>query len=77
MFDNLRDQGSAGPVLGDEAGLPSVQDSGEALPRVSARTGRLFGMTPAQRLAIAFLLLIAVCVLGAMCLLVTGRIGGF
>ena len=35
------------------------------------------GMTPGQRLAVAFLVLIAVCLLGTACLLATGAIRTF
>jgi len=39
-------------------------------------TGGLFlGMSAPQRLIIAVLLMLAVCILGTMCLPVTGRIG--
>jgi hypothetical protein len=34
-------------------------------------------MTPLQRFILAFMLLMAVCALGSMCLLITGKIGLF
>jgi hypothetical protein len=38
---------------------------------------RFLGLSALQRLVLALLLLLAVCVLGTICLLVTGRISAF
>ena len=70
MFDSLREEASKEfeeeakfqPGFGTPAGGPS-------------RPGNLFGMTPFQRFIIAVMLMIAVCVIGAMALLVMGKIG--
>jgi hypothetical protein len=43
-------------------------------PRKSG-SSRFLGMTSLQRFVLAVMLMIAVCVIGALCLLVTGRIG--
>ncbi len=77
MFDNLREQANAGEPSGEDIGfaLSDAQDS--PTPSPQAPSGRLLGMTPRQRLLISLLLMVAVCVVGAMCLLVTGRIGAF
>lgn len=73
MFDNLRQQSSATPFEDGKAeSQPSIGTS-ELGGR--SRAGRFLGMTAGQRLVIAVLLLVAVCSLGAMCLLVTGKIG--
>ncbi len=37
--------------------------------------GKLLGMTSMQRFIIAMMLMIAVCTLGTMCLLLTGKVG--
>jgi len=75
MFDNLREEASSGSFYEDEAKFqPAAGTAADSAPRSSVR---LFGMTPVQRFFIAVLLMIAVCTLGTMCLLVTGRIGFF
>jgi hypothetical protein len=75
MFDNLRDQSSELPFDEDPASLQpeagKTADSSAARPRPS----RVLGMTPPQRFIIAAMLMLAVCSLGAMCLLLTGKIG--
>jgi len=73
MFDNLRQQANDTPFYEDEA---KFQQHGRsvALPDKSS-AGKLLGMTATQRFIVAVMLLIAVCVLGSMCLLLTGRIG--
>ena len=74
MFDSLREQTSGDPTTNPESGMgagPGIELAPAAPP-----TGGLFlGMSAPQRLIIAVLLMLAVCILGTMCLLVTGRIG--
>ncbi len=82
MFDNLRDQADSTPFYEDEAQFRDVEDLRPAAappPRNTGSSGggRFLGMTPLQRFIVAILLLISVCVLGSMCLLVTGKIGLF
>ncbi len=87
MFDNLREPANSNPFdstpfYEDE---DQFRDAEEAKPaprrkvkRISSSSGsRFLGMTAFQRFALALMLLITVCVLGAMLLLVTGRIGLF
>lgn len=76
MFDSLRDQGNASAPHGDTAGIGNQRAFDRGAPRDPARR-KLFGLTALQRLIVAALLMISVCVLGTMCLLVTGRIGAF
>jgi len=71
MFDNLRDDATSKPFYEDEAQFRPA--AGMAAPRRASV--RLLGMTAQQRFLIAVLLMLAVCSLGAMCLLVTGKIG--
>ncbi len=76
MFDSLRDQNTGNPPADMESSLavgPGLEVSGPSRPV----EGLFLGMTAPQRLVIAILLMIAVCVLGTMCLMVTGRIGFF
>jgi hypothetical protein len=69
MFDNLRDL-SEGPQAAPKPAQAPVVEEYRPLPG----SGRLFGMTPAQRLVISILLFFAVVLLGTMCLLVTQRV---
>jgi len=75
MFDNLRDSTTASFYEEDDARL-SPQEFEKPVKAVPRRktSSRFLGMTPAQRFVIAFMLMIAVCTLGAMCLLLTGKI---
>lgn len=77
MFDNLRDQGGAGPAAENDIGLGSTLGADRGASRRAAPARRFLGMTAPQRLVVAVLLMAAVCVLGSMCLLLTGRIGTF
>jgi hypothetical protein len=76
MFDDLRDEANTDASYGDAAGLRKVAGSDTPMAPPASR-GQFLGMTAPQRLIIAVLMMISVCVLGTMCLLVTGRIGGF
>ncbi|MFH1183668.1 MAG: hypothetical protein V1755_01335 [Chloroflexota bacterium] len=76
MFDNLRDSEKDQRSFEEAMGLgPTSSAVPEARRRRSSRG--LLGLSAGQRLVIALLLLLAVCVLGTMCLLVTGRISAF
>ena len=71
MFDNLMDDSSSGAFSEDHPGLGTGRPDD-----ISTRPARRFlGMTAPQRFVISLMLLLAVCSLGAMCLLITGRIG--
>lgn len=75
MFDNLREQANSKDFQDED--LKSQSDAGPgSLPRRSS-AGKLLGMTAQQRFFITFMIMIMVCVLGTMCLLVTGRFGLF
>jgi ABC-type Na+ efflux pump permease subunit len=73
MFDNLRNQANSS-AFEDEAQFQSAEGS-NAAPRRAP--GRFLGMSPMQRFVIVFMLMILVCTVGAMFLLVTGKIGLF
>ncbi len=87
MFDNLRDQADysdsfdSTPFYEDEDQFRDAERAKPAPPRKKARkvssspSRRFLGMTPPQRFVLALMLFITVCVLGAMLLVVTGRIG--
>lgn len=76
MFDNLRD-------LSDEGGIydETPEDKGESKARAMGAkvgtklsTSRFMGLTAGQRFVLSILLLMAVVVLGSMCLLVLGKV---
>ena len=77
MFDDLRDEPSPDASYGEAAGLNKVPALTPSPPPAAAAQSRFLGMTPPQRLIIAVLMMLSACVLGTMCLLVTGRIGAF
>ncbi len=72
MFDNLRDEANASE---DKSGAKLRPASSTISGPLSRRPSRLLGMTSIQRFVIVVLLMAAVCVLGLMCLFVTGKIG--
>jgi len=72
MFDNLREQANAAPFYEDEAQFQSAEVP--ASPGIHA-SSRFLGMSPVQRFVISVILMIMVCTIGAMFLLVTGKIG--
>ena len=74
MFDNLRDDANSGPLYEDDkAQVKSA--AGTVAPNARSKPTKFLGMTAQQRFIIAFMMMIAVCVLGVMLLLITGRFG--
>jgi hypothetical protein len=74
MFDNLREQANSTPFDEDDAKLESTRGAISVPRRGSAG---FLGMTAQQRFFITVILMIMVCLMGAMCLIVTGRFGLF
>jgi hypothetical protein len=72
MFDNLRED--AASSYEGEAKLRSAVSAAPAFGE-RPRSKRILGMTSVQRFVITFMLMLAVCMIGAMALLVTGKIG--
>lgn len=64
MFDDLREQ----------AGDTSYFEEEEIFAVTAAPQRDFLGMTPAQRLIVAILLLFITCLLSAFCLLATGSV---
>jgi hypothetical protein len=73
MFDNLRDD-AASSFYEEDTQPPDEEAIAAVAPRRKPG-GKLWGMTPIQRFIIAVMLMLTVCILGMMCLLVTGKIG--
>jgi len=71
MFDDLREEASR-PFYEEEAKFEPTLGTMQDEPVSSSR---FLGMTPIQRFVIAVMLMFAVCVIGAMALLVLGKIG--
>jgi hypothetical protein len=76
MFDNLREDAASGPYYEDEAKFQPAAGT-ETSPSIFAEPSsrRILGMTGVQRFVIAFMFFLAVCIIGSMALLVTGKIG--
>lgn len=76
FFDDMREEASDSPFFADlEEESQDTFDYADFAGEPPARSvDHLFGMTPAQRLVIAVMLLGMVCILSAFCLLVTERI---
>jgi hypothetical protein len=72
MFDNLRDQSKSSPFYEEEAKFQ--QAAGTLAPPVPDSSNRLLGMTGPQRFVLSVMLMIMVCIMGAMALLITGKL---
>ena len=77
MLDNLREPNKDNESFQDALGLgqPPKVDPQAAMQPPTKRG--FLGLSAPQRFVLALLLLVAVCVLGMMCLLITGRISAF
>ena len=75
MLDNLRDDDNSKPFFEDETDLASAKAAAAPEVRRSRSGGRFLGMTPVQRFIISVMLMMMVCILGAMVLLLTEKIG--
>jgi hypothetical protein len=73
MFDNLREEHQSFYEEEEEAQFQPA--AGTERHRSHSSSSRFLGMTSIQRFVIAVMMLFAVCVIGRLCLLVTGRIG--
>ena len=76
MFDNLREDAASSPYYEEEEKFQpaaSTETSSSIFAAPSSR--RILGMTGVQRFVIAFMFMLAVCVIGGMVLFVTGKIG--
>lgn len=68
MLDDLRNSGSQ--FVEEEE--PKLEPQPKKLP--PRRRQPFLGLTPPQRFALALMLFLSVCVLGALCLIATGRV---
>jgi hypothetical protein len=72
MFDGLRNDAS--DTSGFDEQVEFFPEDKPAAPVRRRKSGQFLGMTAQQRLLIAVMLMIAMCVLGMMCMLITGKI---
>jgi hypothetical protein len=76
MFDNLREDAASGPYYEEEAKFQPTAGTETSSPLFAASgSRRILGMTGVQRFVIALMFFLAVCIIGAMALFVTGKIG--
>ncbi len=74
MLDNLRNQATFEPDEEDEEKIEAVQPP-QPKPRKPRRSfDQVTGTTDKQRLALAVMLLVMVCLLGTMLLIITGKV---
>jgi hypothetical protein len=73
MLDNLRNQASFTPDEEDEPVEPKKPEEPKP-PKPHRSIDQITGMTDKQRLMLAVMLLIMVCLLGSIFLLITGRV---
>ncbi len=67
MFDDLRKEATEGEIAEDES--DEVEDT------VHVQGNYFLGMTPQQRFLLAVMIAIWICIMGAFCLLATGKVG--
>jgi hypothetical protein len=67
MFDDLRQQATEGDL--EEPESDEVEDT------VHVQGNYFLGMTPQQRFLLAVMFALWVCIMGAFCLLATGKVG--
>lgn len=71
MFDDLRNDASK---QYEEEAQAEYQPAAISTNAARGRSPRFLGMTSAQRFILVFLLMLATCVIGFLCLFVTGRV---
>lgn len=72
MLDDLRNEASK---QYEEEAQAQYQPAAGTTAAPRPRSKRFLGMTSFQRFVIVFLLMTATCVIGSLCLFVTGKIG--
>lgn len=75
MFDNLRDEAASTSYYEEDVAKFQPAAGTDAGTSSAGRPSRFLGMSSGQRFIIAIMLLMGVCLIGAMCLLATNKIG--
>ena len=73
MFDGLRKDASDTTGFEESPEFFPPEDKPAPPVRRRRKSGQFLGMTAPQRFLVAVMLMIAVCTLGAMCMLITGK----
>ena len=74
MFDNLREDAASTSYFEEEEAKYQPAANTKAAASPARPSKRILGMTGVQRFVITFMLFMAVCVIGAMALLITNKI---
>ena len=74
MLDNLRDSASSSPFFEQEEELPDFLEETPAPKKPKKSSKNFLGLTPPQRFVLSTMLFITVCILGALLLMVLGRV---
>ena len=72
MFDGLRNDASDTSGF-DEQQAEFFPEDKPAAPVRRRKSSQILGMTAQQRFLVAVMMMIAVCTLGAMCMLISGK----
>ena len=75
MFDNLREDAASSSYYEEDEPAKFLPAAGTQSVFSSTGSRRILGMTGVQRFVISVMFFLAVCIIGAMALLVTGKIG--
>ncbi len=70
MFENLRNDAS---LFDDEPYFEPAPPVSQPPARPKRRRGRFLGLTPVQRFILALMLMVAVCMIGTLIMLVSGK----
>ena len=77
MFDGLRNDESKSSDFNEPVGFFPDETPPASTPRPAPKkrkpSGKFLGLTPQQRFLLAVMLMITVCLMGSMCMLITGR----
>ncbi len=76
MFDNLREQANPSPFYEEEAQFQEAAETTTyAPPPRRPSSGKFLGLNAPQRFFLSLMLMMTVCIIGALALVVTGKFG--
>ncbi len=73
MFDGLRKDASDTSGFDEQQAEFFPEDKPAAAPVRRRKSSQFLGMTAQQRFLVAVMMMIAICTLGAMCMLISGK----
>jgi uncharacterized membrane protein len=74
MLDNLRDQASSSAYFQEEEAPAFEEQPAAAVPQARRTIDQITGMTAQQRFILVAMLLVMVCLVGAMFLVIAGKV---